>query len=294
LGKQIYSPSDQRPVREQDPSWIIDGQTLTKVDVVISFLKTIMGRPSKKKEEKRKKSANMNLKKNGFSSKLPITKQKINHVKYLLHETEKSSNHAVTGFPSFSELTYGSMNQKGISFLLSKLNVKETDQFLDIGSGIGGVCIYAFQSFKCNCIGVEIDKERHNLAMELKERLELTHSHKSKKSNLFFINSSITNQEIILDKKCGYDITKTTKAYVCNLLFNETLNQQVTKFIGKELLYCQTIVTLKKLPSDTIESRSRTSIIIGSRNYQLSEYYSAANSCSWTDKPIKIYVYHDQ
>lgn len=262
-----------------------------KFNTILVFEK--MGKSSKTEKNKKEKARAMNRIKNGYADKLPLRKESMDRIRYLLNGLEKT---IPTGFPCFSSETYGSMSAIGISFLFNQVVLGTSDIFLDIGSGIGNVCFYAYFAFQCICIGMEINEERHHLAVSTQGKLmDTLHKtvHLSLRppilvNSLTFLHMDVTSPELF---QAHPGLKHTTVIFVCNLVFSEQLNQSIWNLIIYSFKDCHRVISLKEFHC----SRSRSGCI---REYAdvlddivLKKFKSPPGSCSWSFAPVTFYVY---
>jgi SAM-dependent methyltransferase len=150
------------------------------------------------------------------------------------------------------KITYGEMDYEGIDSLIKFLN-KSFSSFIDIGSGRGKLCIYLLKYPSINkSIGIELVKERHDDAIELKNKLK----HFDQINNVKFINNNF------LDIKLKELDLSDTLIWFSNLCFNQdTTNNIYNKVIND--LPSGTIICSSKNPTlnlDKLESLGETSI----------------------------------
>ena len=145
------------------------------------------------------------------------------------------------------KITYGEMDYEGIDNLITFLN-KSFNSFLDIGSGRGKLCIYLLKYPLINkSIGIELVKERHEDAIELKNKLK----HFDQINNVEFINNNfldiklkelnLTNLLIWLSNLC-FDQETTNNIY--NKVINELPNGTIICSSKKPTLYLDKLQSL--------------------------------------------------
>lgn len=161
-----------------------------------------------------------------------------------------------------NEQIYGELNFYAARHLLSKLNIKEEDSILDIGSGFGRFIIQSFLESKAQAVyGVELNQKRYDIAAKAISRL---HSY-----------NHDTNNRIL--KNIFADITKieapnVTHIYTCSTVFPPILLHK----IGDLVNFSKTIkkvASLRKIPNLA--------------NHKLANIIYL--SCSWETVPCYIY-----
>jgi hypothetical protein len=122
------------------------------------------------------------------------------------------------------KITYGEMEYEGFDMLYDYLNNQyEINNFIDIGSGRGKICLYAISKDKINsAVGIEIVTERYEDAIKLKSNL----SEYKFSEQVQFINGCFND----------YDFREhnNTLIWISNLCFNqETTNAIFNKIISE-------------------------------------------------------------
>lgn len=84
----------------------------------------------------------------------------------------KKANHALEN-SNQSKAQYGTLLPEGVEQLVEKLDIKENDIFLDVGSGTGQVLCQVASTTSCRAaMGIEIDPERCDVSFFYKEWFE--------------------------------------------------------------------------------------------------------------------------
>ena len=142
------------------------------------------------------------------------------------------------------KITYGEMDYEGMQQLynhVKKINSK-IDCFIDIGSGRGKLCMYMGSQPKINSVlGVELVKERHDDAVELKTDLRSVNLNKVE-----LINKSILDVDL---KKYS---SNHVLVWFSNLCFNPSTKNDIFKKLVIELPK-GTIVCCSNRPDINIE-----------------------------------------
>ena len=113
-----------------------------------------------------------------------------------------------------NDIVYGEMNYIGMNKLHKHIRKKNSklNVFLDIGSGRGKLCFYMEPMMK-KCIGIEVVKERHNDALQLKKKL--------KSKNVKLYNTDFLTKNIKYGKK------DQVFCWISNLCFSEHLTNSI-------------------------------------------------------------------
>ena len=142
------------------------------------------------------------------------------------------------------KITYGEMDYEGMQQLynhVKKINSK-IDCFIDIGSGRGKLCMYMGSQPKINSVlGIELVKERHDDAVELKTDLRSVNFNKVE-----LINKSILDVDL---KKYS---SNQVLVWFSNLCFNPSTKNDIFKKLVIELPK-GTIVCCSSQPDINIE-----------------------------------------
>lgn len=135
--------------------------------------------------------------------------------------------------------TYGEMTIEGTQKLLDYLKPQKTDVFVDAGSGVGKLVSQVFFTTDVSkCVGIELSKERHAKAVQVKKNLEKD-SLVPQGRLLEFHNTDILTA----------DLNDVTIFFMCSTCFSPELMQKITaKLAG--LKPGLRVVTLKHLPDN--------------------------------------------
>jgi len=145
------------------------------------------------------------------------------------------------------KITYGEMDYDGLNSLIKYLNINFTS-FIDIGSGRGKICFYILKYPEIQkSFGIEIVKERHEDALELKNKL----SHFNETKNVQFINDDFLNVNL-------QDFQNSKPLiWFSNLCFTEKITNDIYNKIINEMP-TETIICSSKIP--TINSNKLSKI----------------------------------
>ena len=205
---------------------------------------------------------------------LQLNKKTRNKLFYMIQKIEKAYG-LVTGFPSFSIKTYGTLTTMGTTFLFNHIGSTSKDTLLDIGSGVGLIC---HQAFKCSAIGIELDSRRHEAALALKEAAIPPNV------KLQFLNMDIGDDDKLKDKEYAF-VFEATVIYISNKMFSPALNLKMTELLI-HFKKCHTIISLEALPLTKLRNGR------GASNSMTKEVIEMpSGSFSWTPKKVQIFIY---
>lgn len=143
------------------------------------------------------------------------------------------------------KITYGEMEYDGIQELYSIITKKynsKIDCFMDIGSGRGKLCMYmAGQPKIKHVLGVELVKERHDDAENLKSKLKSSYANKVE----------LLNQNIF-DVNLGENSGNNVFIWFSNLCFDKNNIDLIFKKFSEELPE-GTIICCSKKPESELK-----------------------------------------
>jgi hypothetical protein len=164
------------------------------------------------------------------------------------------------------KITYGEMEYDGLDTLLNYLSNYSFNSFIDIGSGRGKLCLYmASIPTIIKSIGIELVKERHDDALELKSKL----------SNY----PEILKVEFINGDFIEYDFRKLNLTKVLIWISNLCFDQEITNKIFNKIL--------SELPSKTIIACSKSHDF---NNPKIKKLDEISVKMTWS-KNSNIYIY---
>ena len=79
--------------------------------------------------------------------------------------------HLLNKYTPFSSETYGELHPPFVEDIIRKTQLSKDSIFVDLGSGIGNVVLQLAYQVGCKCIGVEIRKELHDIAIDMHKSL---------------------------------------------------------------------------------------------------------------------------
>lgn len=148
------------------------------------------------------------------------------------------------------KITYGEMEYEGIQklygYVTSHLSHK-INAFIDIGSGRGKLCMYmASKSPIVSVLGVELVRQRHHDALQLKTKLQSKYSEKVE-----FVNSDVL--------KVDFSKFQNNKVFVwfSNLCFDQSTTNDIFQKLSDELPK-GTILCCSKQPMPVIGEHKTT------------------------------------
>ena len=172
----------------------------------------------------------------------------IDHYKYDIDKNEKN-------FCS----GYGEILLPGILKLIENIDITSDDVFLDLGSGLGKLCIsFLLLTRIKHSIGIELEKNRYNISCLARKKFMPYIANR----RLDFYNYNIVD----------YDLTKANIIYIGSLCFSDKLLKIISDKINhhSSIKY---VITFNKLP-DTYLKLMKELII----------------PCSWKNNEI-LYIY---
>lgn len=121
---------------------------------------------------------------------------------------------------------YGEITDQGFTTLAERLRLGVEDVFVDCGSGQGSVVLQAASEFNVRrSIGVEFASSRHSRAVA---RLACSDPASDLASRVSLINGDAADEA---RWAAGGELHSCTCAYICNLLFDETLNARLKQCV---------------------------------------------------------------
>jgi hypothetical protein len=160
-----------------------------------------------------------------------------------------------------SNFGYGEITKKGVQTIIEKIikykEIKESDVFVDIGSGCGKVVLQmAVKTNFKNLVGIEIIDIRNQYAKKILEQIAPIDD---KDKKIFFINKDVKD----------FDLSICKVAFINNVLFDSNLNNLIYDRLpdGCHIISITTFNKCKFL-KDTFDVE-----------------------VSWSDKKSKIYYY---
>lgn len=117
--------------------------------------------------------------------------------------------------------TYGELTKKGVHKILGTIE-GQGKVFVDMGSGTGNVILHAWSvhSKWVQTVGIELSKERHEIALKTKKRLNSTQRGRTDFIHGDMLSYSTIHADII---------------YISNLCFDEKVNRKIGKKLDKEV-----------------------------------------------------------
>lgn len=117
---------------------------------------------------------------------------------------------------------YGELTSQGLKSMLENINTNNKI-FYDLGSGNGCLALRTLISYNFSkVIGIELSKQRHNYAINLKNQLSCIKF----KNNIYFLNGDLFT----------FNISNADVIYISNLCFSNKINRQLGLKIQKEII----------------------------------------------------------
>lgn len=139
-----------------------------------------------------------------------------------IYPTTKFDESSLKHIYPTKDITYGEMNYEGINILVEHLHTMHKisfKNFLDIGSGRGKIPLHiAALPNVTKSVGIELVKERHDDAEEIKEQLN---KYKNIVDKVTFINDDIKNIDLT------DHINDITLVWISNKCFPSKLNDKI-------------------------------------------------------------------
>jgi len=164
----------------------------------------------------------------------------------------KQIYHGHSGFLSFSEeekkiaaqnqvfLTYGEIIAPSVDYLLSIIELTEDDVFLDLGSGVGKLCLQVLmRSTAKKVYGIEAHEIRHSIS---------EHAWKKVKRKRPYFGKS--NRELIFlkDNFLNFDFSPVTVIFMCSTCFGHELMESIATKINDAPLI-RIAISMKEIPN---------------------------------------------
>jgi hypothetical protein len=124
---------------------------------------------------------------------------------------------------------YGEITENSFKKVLDSLSINKNDIIYDLGSGRGKTVTQAYLLTPAKCIGIELSKTRHKIALRAKKILKAN-------SRLQFLNKNML--------KCN--LSNATIVYLCSTCFSDDLLKNIVNKLTRSK-HKVTIISLKKL-----------------------------------------------
>ncbi|KAF2656751.1 S-adenosyl-L-methionine-dependent methyltransferase [Lophiostoma macrostomum CBS 122681] len=203
----------------------------------------------------------------------------------LAHETSLSS-----------KTTYGELTPTFVASMLAEFNVTKRDTFVDLGSGVGNVALQAHLATGCAALGCELDAARHAAALEFKRTLGRMLEAPPRGLDVAGLGSADELQErvelvcgdVFADAATIDAVDAATLIFSANLKFGPVLVEAQVDFVLARMKPGAVFVSLEKVVRGTRTGCRRTLEALGVRE---EKRVSGEWAVSWTDKPIRYWVY---
>ena len=159
------------------------------------------------------------------------------------------------------QLTYGYVLNDCVDKIIDKLEINESDVFYDMGSGIGNVCFKVSLSTGAKSVGYEIDKGRHNTALNINLDFEEMDGMKGK--------VELNNENFSVLENVENDATIVFADSI--MMPNETL--KLIENIALQSPNIKYLISMKKMPESS----------------NLEKIYHDECSASWNKSEFNVY-----
>ena len=140
---------------------------------------------------------------------------------------------------------YGTLEKNGLKTIIKKVGeYKNNDKwindkvFIDLGSGEGKVSIFALDYPFNKSLGVELSTDRHNIAINNKNKLS-----ENKQKRIFFYNIDFLK----------YNLEEVDLIYISSLCFSSSFLEKISDKLSKELKKGSIVCTSSKLSNDSLQ-----------------------------------------
>jgi hypothetical protein len=181
------------------------------------------------------------------------------------------------------EQTYGEVTPEGMMCFFAELGIGKDDVFLDIGSGLGNLTLYAsFVHGIKKSYGIEIQRNRHDVAEEIADDLALLQKSYWGRSNVEFV---FTTESNLADCPNIKSILSEVSIIFCNnILFTPTTMAQVTDALLELVTNREAILVFTNDPWPR-RSAIRPAPLRFWKSIEVND------ACSWCSKNLKFYFY---
>jgi hypothetical protein len=183
------------------------------------------------------------------------------------------------------ERTYGEVTMEGMMCLFEEIGINSKDTFVDIGSGLGNLVLWAsFVKGAKKAYGIEIQLNRHVAAQQIRDDLALLRKPYWDPNSSEFIYTEHTE----LDKCPNIDkvLGESTIIFCNNILFNsKTMNSLLHTLYERAQPNALFVFTSDPFP------RKRVSYKIGTPVLKFWKSIEVNDACSWCSKNLKFFFY---
>ena len=132
---------------------------------------------------------------------------------------------------------YGELNLKELKKIFENIEIKKDDIFYDLGCGSGKINLYVAFKYNIKSIGIDIIKERIDVAKTIEKKLT------NKNKNIIFKNNDMFKEKF----------SNGTIFYTYNLTWPENINIKMINKIKKEAKKCKYIILTKVLKHPNVK-----------------------------------------
>ncbi|KAJ3270419.1 Nucleosomal histone H3-Lys79 methylase [Terramyces sp. JEL0728] len=194
-------------------------------------------------------------------------------------------SHLLNNYEGFSNNVYGEIKHTFVHELIREANIKATDIFLDMGSGIGNVVLQIAAECLCESYGIEIMEIPSNFAKKQRNEFLSRMRYYAKPCGRIYLKQG----DFLEDESISKVISKADVIFVNNYAFDPALNHSIlAKFL--DLKESAKIITLKSfVPLNSRQQNRRVNAI--ESIFTVKEYHFARNSVSWMPEGGSYYIH---
>jgi len=180
---------------------------------------------------------------------------------------------------------YGRANPTLIQTVICAARITDTDSFLDIGSGIGQVCLQVAATVGCPAVGVELLEIRHRMGLVLQKTHE-DHNHLLLCGPVKLIHGDFTDPKfknivvaatvLFINNACG------TFAERCVDAGKTTLNSHVALLV-RQVEKKTRIICFEKITELETDELGQV--------FEKKEIVTLPEPACWSSKPLKLTMY---
>lgn len=182
------------------------------------------------------------------------------------------------------ERTYGEVTMQGMLCLFSELNLGKNDVFVDIGSGLGNLVMFAsFVKGASKSYGVEIQHNRHVAAQHIRDDLAMLHKPYFDEKSVEFVYTPHSE----LSKCPGIEniLSTATVVFINNILFNSKTMHSCLQTLNN-LGNINAVFVFTSDPWPRHKSRKDSEIAL-----KFWKSIEVNDACSWCSKNLKFFFY---
>jgi hypothetical protein len=155
---------------------------------------------------------------------------------------------SLQGLPQEPDKVYGELSTDSLFDVMDRIpgGLSGNDVFVDLGSGLGKVCVQVFLATAVGaCVGIELSARRHTLAGQVRDRLRTERPQLfAGRRSLHFVNEDILHA----------DFGDATVIFLCARLFSDELMEKIASKIRAECPRLRQILSTKAVPGFDVTS----------------------------------------